>query len=153
MTPSPYRNSCPSGMSGDVGAAAYEPDSGYGDPHSAATGFVRRAQELGAEVSQGEEVLRIIKEGGRVTGVKTSKRTISTENVVLAGGAWSKGLGAGVGLDLPINCMMLSVGVLEEAAGAARESSRLHRCGKRHLFQARAWRVDPARIQQCRRQA
>ena len=48
-----------------------------------------------------------------MTGVETSKRKISTETVVLAGGAWSKGLGAGVGLDLPINCMMLSIGVLK----------------------------------------
>ena len=101
---------------GDVGAAAYEPDSGYGDPHSAATGFVRRAQEMGAEVSQGEEVLRIVGEGGRVTSVETSKRSISTDTVVLAGGAWSKELGAGVGVDLPIKGMLLSVGVLKRPA-------------------------------------
>ena len=85
-------------------------------------------QELGAEVSQGEEVLKIVEEGGRVTGVETSKRTISTETVVLAGGAWSKGLGAGVGLDLPINCMMLSIGVLKRPPVLHGTSSRLHRC-------------------------
>ena len=113
LDPESLQELLPEWYVGDVGAAAYEPDSGYGDPHSAATGFARRAQELGAEVSQGEEVLKIVEEGGRVTGVETSKRTISTETVVLAGGAWSKGLGAGVGLDLPINCMMLSIGVLK----------------------------------------
>ncbi len=113
LDPESLRELLPHWYVGDVGAAAYEPDSGYGDPHSAATGFVRRAQELGAEVSQGEEALRILEDGDRVTGVETSQRRISTENVVLAGGAWSKRLGAGVGLDLPITGMMLSVGVLK----------------------------------------
>ena len=48
-----------------------------------------------------------------MTGVETSKGTISTDTVVLAGGAWSKELGKTVGLDLPINGMLLSVGVLK----------------------------------------
>ena len=55
LNPDALQELLPNWYVGDVGAAAYEPDSGYGDPHSAATGFARRAQELGAEVSQGEE--------------------------------------------------------------------------------------------------
>ena len=113
LDPDALHELLPSWYVGDVGAAAYEPDSGYGDPHSAATGFARRAHELGAEVSQGEEVLRILKEGGRVTGVETSKRTISADTVVLAGGAWSRELGKTAGLDSPINGMLLSIGVLK----------------------------------------
>ena len=113
LDPDALQELLPNWYVGDVGAAAYEPDSGYGDPHSAATGFARRAQGLGAKVSQGEEVLRILEKGGRVTGIETERRTISTNTVVLAGGAWSRGLGAGVGLDLPVNSMLLSVGVLK----------------------------------------
>ena len=44
LDPDALQELLPEWYVGDVGAAAYEPDSGYGDPHSAATGFVRRAQ-------------------------------------------------------------------------------------------------------------
>ena len=42
LDPDALQELLPNWYVGDVGAAAYEPDSGYGDPHSAATGFARR---------------------------------------------------------------------------------------------------------------
>src|ERR1041385_416662 len=43
----------------DVGAAAYEPESGYANPAETVEGFRRRAVELGARINQWTEVTRV----------------------------------------------------------------------------------------------
>ena len=50
----------------DVGAAAYEPESGYADPAETVEGFRRRATELGARILQGTEVIRVDRGESRV---------------------------------------------------------------------------------------
>jgi len=101
----------------DIGAAAYEPDSGYADPYSATTSLAGRARELGVSILLGVEATAIRAEGGRVTGVETSAGFISTPTVVLATGAWSAPLARTAGLELPITGMLLSAGILERPAG------------------------------------
>ena len=56
----------------DIGAAAYEPDSGYANPAETVEGFRRRATELGATVMPWTAVTRIIRQESRVIGVETS---------------------------------------------------------------------------------
>ena len=85
-----------------IGAAAYEPDSGYADPTSVATGFARRAAELGARVCQGVEATAIVVRDGRVERVQTTQGTISAPIVVLAAGAWAPRLARQLGIELPI---------------------------------------------------
>src|SRR6266849_1469395 len=51
----------------DIGAAAYEPDSGYANPAETVEGFRRRATELGARVLQWTAVTRVIRQESRVT--------------------------------------------------------------------------------------
>ena len=43
----------------DIGAAAYEPDSGYANPAETVEGFRRRAQELGARIMRWTTVTKI----------------------------------------------------------------------------------------------
>jgi sarcosine oxidase subunit beta len=86
----------------DVGAAAYEPDSGYADPVTTVEGFRRRAEALGARIMSWTTVTRIEQRGSRVTGVETSAGRIAADSVVLAAGAWSGYLARDVGLDLPM---------------------------------------------------
>src|SRR5882762_11186847 len=50
----------------DIGAAAYEPDSGYANPAETVEGFRRRATELGARVLQWTAVTRVIRQESRV---------------------------------------------------------------------------------------
>ena len=85
----------------DVGAAAYEPESGYADPAETVEGFRRRATELGARILQGTEVIRIDRGESRVRAVETSAGRIETDRVVVAAGAWSRRLCQEVGLALP----------------------------------------------------
>lgn len=83
-------------------AAAYEPESGYADPASAATGFADAARRYGAQIYQGTRVTGIEMTGARVTGVQTTNGTIATRAVVNCANAWAPQIAAGVGVDLPI---------------------------------------------------
>ena len=78
---------------------AYEPDSGYADPYATTCGFLRRAQEMGAEVRTHTEAVRVLTRGDRVTGVETSGGTTEAPVVVLAPGAWANRLLHPLGLD------------------------------------------------------
>src|SRR6202795_525450 len=85
----------------DIGAAAYEPDSGYANPAETVEGFRRRATELGARVLQWTAVTRVIREESRVIGVETSGGRIAAGSVIVAAGAWSKRVCEEIGLALP----------------------------------------------------
>jgi glycine/D-amino acid oxidase-like deaminating enzyme len=85
----------------DVGAAAYEPRSGYASPGDTVEGFRRRAEELGARVRPWTAVTRIVRSESRVTGVETSAGPIEAPVVVVAAGAWSTRLCREIGLAVP----------------------------------------------------
>lgn len=77
-------------------------DAGHVDPVRTTQAFVNRARRLGVEFRFGVSVDRILIDGGRVTGVEAGAKFYPAPNVVLAAGAWSKGLAAGCGLSLPV---------------------------------------------------
>src|ERR1700730_14237711 len=85
----------------DIGAAAYEPHSGYANPAETVEGFRRRATELGARVLQWTAVTRVIRQESRVIGVETSTGRIDAGSVIVAAGAWSRRLCTEFGLELP----------------------------------------------------
>jgi glycine/D-amino acid oxidase-like deaminating enzyme len=101
ITPAELAELQPFARVDDVGAAAYEPDSGYADPAETVEGFRRRAADLGARVLQWTAVTRIDRRESRVLGVETSAGRIEAGSVVLAAGAWSRRLGEEIGLALP----------------------------------------------------
>ncbi len=83
-------------------AAAYEPESGYADPASAATCFANAAKRLGATILVGTKVVSIQTAGEKVTGVVTNRGPVAAGSVVVAAGPWSPLLARTVGIDLPI---------------------------------------------------
>jgi glycine/D-amino acid oxidase-like deaminating enzyme len=85
----------------DVGAAAYEPESGYASPVEVVEGFRRRAARLGARILEWTPVTRLRAGASRVTGVDTPGGRIDAGAVVVAAGAWAMRLCHSVGLDLP----------------------------------------------------
>jgi sarcosine oxidase, subunit beta len=85
----------------DLGAAAFEPASGYADPAATVEGFRRRAQDLGAQVRQWTGVTRIRRRESRVLGVETVAGRIDAGAVVVAAGAWAPRLCREIGLDIP----------------------------------------------------
>ncbi len=82
--------------------AAYEPESGYADPASAAMSFVEAARRHGAVIHQDTRVTNVEMSGGRVTGVQTTQGEIHAPAVVNCANAWAPSIGAMVGVTLPI---------------------------------------------------
>jgi sarcosine oxidase subunit beta len=86
----------------DVGAAAWEPRSGYADPTGTAAGFLAAARRDGAAYAGGVRVTAIRAAGGRVTGLDTASGAVDAPVVVVAAGAWSAEVARTAGVDLPV---------------------------------------------------
>src|SRR5205085_9106395 len=84
----------------DIGAAAYEPASGYASPADVVEGFRRHAQARGAQIRQWTPVTRIVKRESAVTGVEAAAGRIDAGAVVVAAGAWAPRLWKEIGLPL-----------------------------------------------------
>jgi sarcosine oxidase subunit beta len=97
----------------DIPLAAYEPDSGYADPHMTTMGFANGARRHGARLFQGIEVTGIDREGGQVSGVQTPQGRIATRAVVNAAGPWGGLVAALAGVKLETEIMHHQVAVVE----------------------------------------
>jgi len=86
----------------DVSRIAYEPGSGYADPHSTTYSYCQRFRELGGEMMQMTAAEGLVIEAGAVKGVKTGHGEIATEIVINAAGPWAPYVGKWAGLDVPI---------------------------------------------------
>lgn len=97
----------------DVAAAAYEPESGYGDGAGVANDFLAAARQMGVEYHSQTRVIAFRVEGGRVRGVATDKGEIEAPVVVSALGPWSRPLFREIGVDLPIDTEYHQVAILK----------------------------------------
>jgi sarcosine oxidase subunit beta len=102
-----------------VGAAAYEPGSGFADPTATAYAFAEAARRGGATIQTHAEALRVLVEGGRVSGVETSTGRVATRAVVVAAGAWAQPLLASLGLEYPLTPFRIQVSIFRWPAGFA----------------------------------
>ena len=84
----------------DIGAAAYEPASGYASPADVVEGFRRHAQARGALIRQWTPVTRIVRRESAVVGVETPSGRIDAGAVVVAAGAWAPRLCREIGIEL-----------------------------------------------------
>jgi len=80
----------------------YVADEQVADAHAIVTGLLREARAHKATVQCATTVRRIVTRAGRVAGVETDQGTIEAGAVVLAAGAWSARLAAGLGLSRPL---------------------------------------------------
>ncbi len=87
----------------DVVGATFGPGDGIADPGALTQGYATIARRAGAELRLGSAVERLEVRGDQITGVRTREGGVSAGAVVLATGAWSAGLGATAGLELPID--------------------------------------------------
>lgn len=87
---------------GDLGGAAYEPESGFADGYATASSFASAARRMGVRILEQTPVERIVLESGSVQAVVTSGDTISTPRVLVAGGPWTPALMEPLGIVVPI---------------------------------------------------
>ena len=104
----------------DVGAAAYEPGSGFADPNATTFAFAAAARRLGATIETDCEALRIVTEGGRVAGVETSRGRVAAPVVVAVPGAWAGRLHDPLGLEFGLTPYRIQVSIFHWPEGFTR---------------------------------
>jgi sarcosine oxidase subunit beta len=92
-----------------VAGASYCPTDGHANNHLAVQAFARAAQRHGAEIRTGIEVVSLLVDGDRITGVETAEGTISTGTIILAAGIYTPRLLAPLNLDLPVDIVLCPV--------------------------------------------
>src|SRR5260370_15096714 len=102
-----------------LGGAAWETDTGYGDPARVSQAYAARARELGVEIRQDTHVSGFAVTGGRISGVRTSGGDVATPTVVNAAGPWGAALSRAVGVELPIVASRQQLVILRPRADAA----------------------------------
>jgi sarcosine oxidase subunit beta len=110
----------PGCRSDDVGAAAWEPDSGFADPNATTFAFAEAAQRLGVTIETGREVTRVRTERGRVVGVETATGRVDAPVVVLVPGAWAAPLLTPLGLDFGLVPHRIQITIFRWPAGFTR---------------------------------
>jgi sarcosine oxidase subunit beta len=83
-------------------AGTFNSDDGLADPGSVVQGYISGAGRLGASLRTDVEVVDILVEDDRVTGVVTDQGTVSTPVVVNAAGPWAAVIGEMAGVDIPV---------------------------------------------------
>ncbi|MFZ5974116.1 MAG: NAD(P)/FAD-dependent oxidoreductase [Bacillota bacterium] len=106
------REICPY-MSEEVIGASWCPTDGHANPMRTTLGFYKRARELGARFITGENVLEIKKIKGRARQVITNANVYEGETVILAAGYESRSIANTVGIDVPMQRVLLEALVTE----------------------------------------
>src|SRR5881409_4122884 len=120
LTPGELHDLQPFANVDDLGAAAWEPESGYADPATTVDGFARRGSELGVRILPWTPVRKIRRRESRVVGVETSAGRIDAGAVVVAAGAWAPRLCREIGLELPARVKGIDTVVVTRPAELAR---------------------------------
>ncbi len=107
----------PGFRTGDLTEVAWEPDGGYGDGALVAGDLLAAARERGVRYRPHTPALALLREGDRVTGIRTPDGPEHAGIVVAAAGVWSPALLASIGVDLPIETEFHQVAVLSHAPG------------------------------------
>jgi sarcosine oxidase subunit beta len=83
-------------------AALYHPPGGVIRHDAVVWAYARQADRLGVHLHQGTEVTGISVEGGRVTGVRTSRGDVAAPVVISATAGWTSEVAAMAGVRVPI---------------------------------------------------
>ncbi len=87
-------------------------DDGSVDPTALLRGYRAKALDLGAQYVE-SAATDLIADGSKMRGLRLeSGEEVRCEKVVLTAGAWSAGLAAGIGIDLPVKPFMRTVYVV-----------------------------------------
>ena len=97
------------GGKGDWMGGLYTPSDGYAEPALAAPSIAKAAIKKGAVIIQNCAVRTLSKIDGKISGVMTEKGEIRCDQVLLAGGAWSRRFLGNLGISLPTLPLICSV--------------------------------------------
>jgi sarcosine oxidase subunit beta len=96
---------------GDLVAAAYEPESGYADPHLTVNAYADAARRHGAKIVVDARVTGVVFEGDKVVGVETGRGAHQAPIVINCGGPWGAQIARMCGVEVPIVSSRIQVAV------------------------------------------
>jgi sarcosine oxidase, subunit beta len=98
-------------------AAAFSPHDGLATPEAVVQGYAAGARRHGAHLETACELLEVRLRGDVIQAAVTSKGVVETPALVCAAGAWSRRVGAMVGVDLPVTPYRRQVLLTEPVPG------------------------------------
>ena len=87
----------------DLHGGIHIPSDGYANAVDITQALAKGARNRGARIFTDTKVEAILRDGDRVTGVRTADGEIQSQYVVICGGMWSRDLAASVGVNLPLH--------------------------------------------------
>jgi len=99
-----------------VDTAAFEPESGFADPHLTVDAYLQAVRRLGGTVLFNTEVTGIRLAGDVVVGVETTKGWYAAGSVINCAGPWGARVARMVHLDVPVNACRAQVAVFKRPA-------------------------------------
>ena len=117
LSPEELRELLPGVEAADVVAAAYEPESGYADPHLTVHTYAEAARRLGATIRPDTEVASLRFAGGKVVGVDTRNESFDAPIVVNCAGPWAARVAAMAGVEVPIESCRVQIAVFRRPTG------------------------------------
>jgi len=106
------RDICPY-LSKEVIGASWCPTDGHANPMLTTLAYYKKARELGVRFITGEEVIEIRKIRGKARQVITPDNIYEGETILLAAGYDSRNIAGSLGIDIPMNKVLLEVLVTE----------------------------------------
>jgi len=117
LSPDDIRKVLPQLRSDDIIGGSFCPTDGFVDPESVMNGFMACAIERGVELWRGAEVTGICSDHSTVSGVLTSKGSVSAPVVVNSAGPWAAAVARLAGVDLPVQPLRRMLVLSEPFAG------------------------------------
>lgn len=101
----------------DVVGGIHIPSDGYANAVDITQALAKGARAGGARIFENTKVTQIRHDGERVTGVDTEFGPIAADHVLLAGGMWTRDLGASIGVTVPLHACEHYYVLFEGVAG------------------------------------
>lgn len=101
----------------DLYGGIHIPSDGYANAVDITQALTKGARNRGVQVFQDTKVDEILRDGRKITGVRTAKGDIEAEHVVICGGMWSRDLAASVGVNIPLHACEHYYVLFESVAG------------------------------------
>lgn len=117
VTPQEIQAMAPIVQVEDVVGGIHIPSDGYANAVDITQALAKGARAGGARIFENTKVTQIRHDGQRVTGVDTEFGPIAADHVVLAGGMWTRDLGASVGVTVPLHACEHYYVLFEGVAG------------------------------------
>jgi len=101
---------------GDLVVAAYEPESGYADPHLTVNAYADAARRHGAQIVVDAEVTGVVFEDDKVVAVETRAERFQTPQVINCAGPWGARVAQMYNTEVPIVSSRVQVAVFRRPA-------------------------------------